>query len=270
MANTINKYPEVFAKTLDEVLTTSSFAARYSDAAAEFVNAKTVNVPDISFASDAVNDYDGFKTTNDVTLSYTSYTLDHDKQASFNIDAIQDIDTTSVLSTQAASEYQRTVFIPAVDKDFFKVAAAKAKTTATEALTKENIKQQIRKARSQFTEAGLVGGDLYMSSTALACLEDAVERQFSNDTNITDTVGSYDGFTVFEVPQALLGENVDFIVVSGGNKTLRYIVKRAVAYLFAPGTHPNGDCWLSQFRWVYGTIVKKNKQAGIYVNKHNG
>ena len=37
MANTINKYSEVFAKALDEVLVVSSFAARYSDPGAEFV-----------------------------------------------------------------------------------------------------------------------------------------------------------------------------------------------------------------------------------------
>lgn len=268
MPNTISKFPEVFTKALDEVLVTSSYAARYSDPGAEFVNAKTVNVPDITFASDTVNDYDGFKTKNDVTLSYTPYTLEHDKQASFDIDAVQDIDTAAILSTKAASEYQHTIFLPAVDKDFFKTAAAKAKTTGSEAITKDNIKAEIRKARTQFTEVGLSGGDLYMSSTALAALEDAVDRQFSNETNIIDTVGSYDGFTIFEVPQALLGENVDFIVISGGKNTIHYIVKRAVAYLFAPGTHVNGDCWLSQFRWVFGSIVKKNKKAGIYVNKH--
>lgn len=264
MANTISKFPEAYTDALDEVLATSSFASRYGDTGAEFVNARTVNVPDIAFASAKVNDYDGFKTQNDVTLTYTPYTLDHDKQAVFSVDAVDDLDTASVLSTKAASEYERTIFVPAVDTDFFSVLKAKAKATGTTALTAANIKGEIRKARSQFAQAGLMGGDLYMSSAALALLEDATQREWSNETAITDTVGSYDGFSIFEVPDAELG--TDFTAVSGGKNTARYITKRAVSYIFAPGAHTGGDCWLSQHRWVYGTIVKKNKVSGIYVN----
>ena len=265
MPNTISKFPEAYTTALDEVLALASFATRYGDAGAEFVNAKTVNVPDISFASSTVNDYDGFKTTNDVTLTYTPYTLANDKQAVFTVDAVDDIDTAAELSTNAASQYERTIFAPSVDTDFFKTVLGKAKTTGTTALTAANVKGEIRKARNQFTEVGLTGGDLYMTSTALGLLEDATERQWSNDTVITDTVGSYDGFTIFEVPSLLIG--CDFLAISGGKATARYITKRSASYIFAPGTHTSGDCWLSQHRWVYGTIVGKNKVAGIYANK---
>lgn len=263
--DTVNEFPEAYAQALDEVLTTSSFAARYGETDAQFINAKTVNVPDIAFASDKLSDYDEFKTANDVSLTYTPYTLANDKQAVFHVDAAEDAETASIRSTQAAAQYERTIFVPAVDKDFFTIAAAKAKSKGTTKLTAANIKDEIRKARSQFTQAGLMGGELYISSAALALLEDAVDRQFSNETSITDSIGSYDGFQLFETPDALLG--ADFTVISGGKATIRYITKRAVSYLFAPGSHTQGDNWLSQHRWVFGTIVPKNKVAGIYTNK---
>lgn len=265
MANTISEYPTIYLDQLDEVLALASFATRYGDPGAEFVGARNVKVPDIAFGGTTVNDYDGFKTENPVSLLHSLYTLDHDKESVFNVDAVDDIDSGALMSTQAAAQYERTIFAPYVDTDFFSVAKAKAKATGTTALTAANIKAEIRKARSQFAQVGLMGGDLYMSSAALALLEDATNREWSNETSITDTVGSYDGFTVFEVPDALLG--TDFTVISGGKNTIRYITKRAVSYLFAPGTHTSGDCWLSQHRWVFGTIVRKNKVAGIYCNK---
>ncbi|SEP05703.1 hypothetical protein SAMN02910314_02032, partial [Denitrobacterium detoxificans] len=157
------------------------------------------------------------------------------------------------------------ILAPFVDKDFFTVAKTKAKTKGTETLTAANIKDEIRKARTQFTQAGLMGGNLYMSSAALGLLEDATDRQWSNDSSISDAIGSYDGFQVFEVPDELL--QADFTVISGGTNTIRYITKRAALYTFAPGQHTNGDGWMAQLRWIYGSIVRNNKVAGIYTNK---
>lgn len=266
MAVTANILPQEYLDELDAILTHESYSARYAVQGAEFVNANTVNVPDITFAS-GTSKYDRFATETGATLSYTAYTLDHDQQAVFHIDAVQDIDAQNVLSTNIAAEFERTKFIPEVDTDFFKTVAGNAGGTDSTKLSAANIKDTLRLARTQFTKAGLSGGDLYMTSDALKFLEDATNRQWSNETSITDTVGIWDGFNIFEVPNDVLGTGINFIGISGGTNTARYITKRAVAYHFAPGDHTQGDDYLDQYRWVYGTIVRKNKKPGVYVSK---
>ena len=263
---TISEFPTEFLEALDEVLMGETFASRYAVQGAEFVNARQVSVPDISFpeASDP-NDYDRFKTDDKFTLSRTVYTLAHDKQSTFYVDACDSIDEAAASLTTVCSEWQRQIFAPCIDKDFFKVAVEQAGTKATETLTVENIKAEIRKARTALRKVGLAGGDLYMSSDALALLEDATDRQWSNDSTITDTIGNYDGFQIFEVPDERMDQ--DFLVISGGLQTIRYITKRAFSHIAMSGSHEQGDGDLGQFRWVFGTIVRKNRKPGIYASK---
>lgn len=266
MAATVQTFPTEYLEAIDEVLTGATFAGRYGVGAAEFVSNRQVSVPDVDFGENPEpTSYNRFAEEGNVNLNRTTYTLDHDVEKVFYIDAVDAIDEAALKMTGVLSEWERTVFGPYIDKDFFAKTLAKAKTTLTDPITASNVKGVLRKARTQFTAAGLRGGDLYMSSDALACLEDATDRQWSNDTSITDTVGEYDGFSIFEVPGDALG--ADLLVVSGGTRTVRYVVKRAATYAFAPGQHTKGDGWLTQMRWIFGTIVRKNKVAGIFASK---
>lgn len=264
----INEFPTIFLNELDQVLLHETYAGRYTVQGAEFINNRTVNVPEITFPNAAVNDYDRFQSENNVKLEYTPYTLSYDKEGVFYVDAVDDRDTAALLSTHTVAEYQRTVFGPYVDVQFFRFAAQKAKTKATTALTTANIKGEIRKARTQFFEAGLEGGELYVTSEVKGLLEDATQRQWGNDGSIYDVIGIYDGFSVIEVPAATLG--CDFLAIAGGQSTIRHILKRAVSYLWAPGSHTNGDGWMAQLRWVFGDIVRNNRRVGIYCNSNGG
>lgn len=264
----INEFPTVFLTELDQVLLHGTYAGRYTVQGAEFVNNRTVNVPEITFPDKAVNDYDRFRTENSMKLEYTPYTLGYDKEATFYVDAVDDRDAAGLLATNAVAEYERQVFGPYIDVQFFRFLAQKAKTKASTALTVANIKGEIRKARTQFFEAGLEGGELYMTSEAKGLLEDATGRQWSNEGAINDVIGVYDGFSILEVPAATLG--ADFIAVAGDQTTVRHVIKRAVAYLWSPGSHTNGDGWMAQLRWVFGDIVRKNRRVGIYCNAAGG
>lgn len=265
--NTIQKFPESFSTAIDEVLAGATYASKYNVQGAEFVSGRTVNVPDIDFGNlTEPDDYDRFATEHGVTLNYTPYKLDNDKQMQFYVDATEDIDNAAILTASEVGEFERTILAPYIDKGFFGTAVKRAGTSKVEASIAD-IKASIRAMRSAFTEKGLAGGELYCTSDVVAALENAVNREFSNDTTITDTVGNYDGFNIYEVPSALLGANTNFIGISGGLKTIRYITKRAANYTFAPGTHTKGDGWLTQLRWIYGTIVYNNKRPGIYLNK---
>ena len=268
MAYQINEFPAVFLTELDQVLLHGTYAGRYTVEGAEFISNRTVNVPEIEFPENGVVDYDRFRSETDFKLVYTPYTLPYDKEATFYVDAVDDRDTAGVLSTNVVAEYQRQVLNPYIDVQFFRFAAQKAYTKASTALTVANIKGEIRKARTQFFEAGLEGGELYMTSEAKGMLEDATGRQWANEGAITDVIGVYDGFSIIEVPAATLG--ADFIAIAGGQSTIRHIIKRAVSYLWAPGSHTNGDGWMAQLRWVFGDIVRKNARKGIYVNAASG
>jgi hypothetical protein len=269
MATTIQSLPVAYQSALDEVLAGATYASAFNVQGAEFVNAHQISVPDISFGSSPdPTEYDRFATEGDVTVGRTTYTLDHDVEKSFYIDAADATDEPAASITSVVAEYQRTVFAPYVDKDFFAVAAKQAKATKTETLTKDTVKAAVRAARTQFTNAGLSGGNIYMSSDAIGFLEDATSREWSNETALTDSVGVYDGLNVFEVPSDLLGATTNFLAISGGTNTIRYITKRATAFTFAPGQHTKGDGYLAQLRWIFGSIVYKNKKPGIYASVH--
>jgi len=264
---TISTFPVEYLDAIDEVLAGATYAGRYNVQGAEFEGARQVSVPDIDFGnSPNPTNYNRFASEAAVTVGRTTYTLDHDVEKVFYVDAVDATDEPAAKMTNIIAEYQRVILAPYIDTDFFAKAYTRAQTKATTQLSANNIKTAIRAARTQFTNAGLAGGDLYMSAAALGFLEDATDRQWSNDTIISDSIGSYDGFTVFQVPDAILG--ADFIAISGGQRTVRYVTKRAATYTFAPGQHTQGDGYLSQLRWIFGTIVYDNKKPGVYANKH--
>lgn len=269
MPTTIKEFPTEYVDAIDEVLAGATYANAYNVGAAEFAGGRQVRVPDISFGdSPEPVAYDRFKSGEaTVNINRTTYTLDHDVEKTFYVDAADAADDPAATQTTAIAEYERTIFAPYIDKDFFKVAAAQSKATATETLTKDSVKEAIRAAQNQFAEAGLAGGSLYVTSDVRGMLEDSTNREWSNETAINHSVGIWDGLTVFATPKALLGDKMNFLAISGGTNTIRYIVKRAAAYQFEPGRHTEGDGYLAQFRWIFGTIVRKNRKPGIYASK---
>jgi len=261
------EFPKKYLNVLDTIYEQESFAAKYQVDGAEFVGAKTVMVPELVI-EDGTAAYNRFDSEDGAELHYTAYTLDQDREKQFYIDAIEDEDEAHLRQANVAKEFYRTKFIPEVDVNFFSKVKASAKTVATANLTSSNIKKELRKVRKQMKNAGISRADLYMTSDALGCLEDATNRQWSNEGEINDMVGKYDIFDIYEVPEARMPGS-DFAAIGQNAKAdnaIRHIMKRAVSYIFAPGQHTKGDGWLSQFRWVYGDVAWKNKNAALYVN----
>lgn len=261
------QFPDEYLEQIDQTLLGAMFATRYQTGGEEFVSNRTVMVPDLSFPGEGIpNDYDGFATENTAKLQYTPYELPYDKQVVFRVDAVDDIDVAGLLTVNEASEYDRTVFAPWADTVFFRDTAALAggASKTTEAISAENVKDEFRKLRTHLRKHGLNAGDVYMSSNALAALEDATMREWANEGTITDAVGNYNGFTLFEDAGERLPDGIDMLAIAGGITTVRYVMKRAVTYTFAPGTHTTGDDWLTQIRRVFGNIVRLNKRPGIY------
>ena len=259
------EFPTEYLEAIDEVLVGATFAGRYNDGAAEFVGGRQVSIPDIDFdASPDPTDYNRFASESGVDIKRTVYTLDKDVEKQFYVDALTVADEPVAAMTGIVSEYQRTILAPYIDTYFFQKLVGKARTRGTAVLSAQNIKGEIRKARTQFNSKGLSGWDLYMSSTALGYLEDATQRQWASDGTILDMVGNYDGFNIYEVPADIL--QCDFLAIANGKETAKMIMKRAVNYLFAPGGHTKGDGYLAQMRWVFGNLVRYNKDWGLYCN----
>lgn len=260
------QFPVEYLEEIDRALLGQMFASRYQTGGEEFVSNRTVMVPDLSFPDEGIpNDYDGFQTENTATLKYTAYELPYDKQCVFRVDAVDDIDVAGLLTANEAGEYDRTVFAPWADKIFFRDTAALAGGTSAVSVTSSNVKAEFRKLRTHLRKYGLSAGDVYMSSDALAALEEATTREWGNEGTITDSVGNYNGFDLFEDAGERLPDGCDMLAIAGGITTVRYVMKRAVTYTFAPGQHTTGDDWLTQIRRVFGNVVRLNKRPGIYV-----
>lgn len=267
--NLTTEFPEEYKQVLDEVIEQESFTTPFQEQGAEFVSARTVKVPEMVFDG-GTDDYDRFVTKGEAAIKYTSYKLDKDRQKSFYNDALDVIDQPLLGMTNIASQFERTLLVPEIDTYFFGKAKNAAKTKATTNLTAANIKAELRNARTQIKQAGYSTACLYMSSEALACLEDSLDREFSGEGVITDTVGTYNFFEIFELPDERIGD-ADFIAIGKSAdknlKPIRFVWKRAVTKYINAAINQNGDGDELQMRWVYGTIALKNKAAGIYMNK---
>lgn len=259
------EFPVEYLTVLDEVIEQESFTTKYNVAGAEFANAKTVMVPEIIFDG-GTEDYDRFKTEGKSELKYEPYTLEYDRQKTFYVDAIEDLDEAHLRVLNQVTQFERTKFVPEIDKNFFGHVAKKAKTTGTAALTTSNIKAELRKARTQIVNAGFGRADLYVTADTLAILEDAINREFAGEGVITDMVGAYNIFDIYMVPDERMG-GLDFAAIVNDPEVVRHVVKRAAHYFFAPGQHSTGDGYLDQMRWVYGDVTRKNKTAGLYAHK---
>lgn len=265
MAIESTEFPVEYAQVLDEVVEQESFTNRYNVQGAEFVNARTVKVPEIVIEN-GTTEYDRFQTKNNASIVYTPYELDMDRETAFYIDALDVQDQPLLDLVKVGSEFERVKFVPEVDKYFFNKAKAAAKTKGTTNITAANIKGELRKVRTQLKQNGYNSASLYLTSDCLACLEDAMDREYSTEGTITDTVGRYNIFDLYEVPDDRLGN--DFIAIADGDdRLIRNVIKRAVSNLFVPGVLQNGDGYELQMRWVYGTIALKNKNGGLYSNK---
>ena len=259
------EFPVEYLTVIDEVIEQGSFTSKYNVAGAEFANAKPVMVPEISFDG-GTEDYQRFKSEGKSELTYEPYTLDYDREKTFYVDAIDDVDEAHLRVLNQVSQFERVYLVPEIDKNFFAHVAKKAKTTGTAALTAGNIKAELRKARNQMVQAGFARADLYVSADTLGCLEDAINREFAGEGVITDMVGAYNIFDVYMVPDERLG-GLDFAVIANNPEVVRHVVKRAAHFFFAPGEHTTGDGYLDQLRWVYGDVTRKNKTAGLYAHK---
>lgn len=269
MPGTEVNFPTEYLTALDELFVQESVYSQFMVQGAEFANNKTVMIPEIVFNGDnkGTRAYNRFATEDTLKVVYTPYELDKDREKVFYIDAVDNTDTANLLAANAMREWTKQYFVPEYDQAFAASVLAKAGTKATATITKENVLEELRKAATQMKNQGFKTYDIWMTNAAKYALEDAINREFAGESVITDVVGKYNDFIIHNPGDDRMG-GMDFFVIGGGQDTIKAVMKRAANYAFAPGQHTEGDGYLYQNRWVYGTLARKNKVAGIYTNKH--
>lgn len=262
-------FPTEYLTALDELFVQESVYSQFFEDGAEFANNKTVMIPEIVFNGDnkGTRAYNRFATEDTLKVVYTPYELEKDREKVIYIDAVDNIDTANLQAANAMRLWTKEYFVPEYDQYFATSVLAKSGTKATETITKENVIEQFRAMRTAMTNAGHTLVDVWVTNAVKYALEDAIQRQFAGESAISDVVGRYNDFIIHCPGDARMG-GMDFFGIGGGKDTIKGVMKRAASYAFAPGQHTQGDGFLYQNRWVYGTLGRKNKVAGIYTNKH--
>ncbi|MHD0291329.1 hypothetical protein [Weissella tructae] len=215
------------------------------------------------------------------------YTMGQDRDIEFFVDS-QDVDETN--QDLAVANISK-VFIeenaqPEIDAyRFSKYAthAIKNDQSTEQTLTKANVYSELKKAILPVRKYGPGNMIVFVSSEVMDALEQSTEftRQITNQnvgmTALESRVTSLDGVTIVEVWDDIRfktsydfedgftptddAKDINFLIVA--NTAIIQIVKHNAIFLFAPGTHTEGDGYLYQNRLYHDVFVKKGKSDGI-------
>lgn len=220
----------------------------------------------------------------------TVYTLEFDRDIEFYVDIADEDETNQDLAAARVSGTFVTENAgPEVDAYRFSkmatAAIAEGKTANTK-LTVDNVYSVLKAAILPLRKYGAGNIVGYLSSETMDLLERSKEftRSITNQnvgmTALESRITSLDGVVLVEVwdtdrfatkfdftegfTKAADGLDIDFLLV----------VKQAVIakakfnsiYLFAPGTHTEGDGWLYQNRLYHDLFVLKSRKDALYVH----
>lgn len=259
---------------------------------ARFVGAQTVKIPKLALTGYKDHSRSGGWNAGTLSNDFDTKQLVHDRDVSFYVDA-EDVDETNQILSAAniTSVFNTTQAIPELDAYRYSKLYADFKafggTPDTTALTIDNILDVFDSLMQSMDEAGVPtdGRMLYVTPTVNSLLKqaDKITRFISSDDNNTGTIKrnvySLDDVNITVVPSARMKTVYDFTqgFTSGvGAQQINIIlvhptaiiapVKRNSIYLWAPGTHTQGDGWLYQNRSFTDLFIIGAKVPGVQMN----
>lgn len=294
MANSIETVSK-YLPYLDQVYAYASRSAildTASDLVKETADAKTVLIAKTSMQG--LGDYNrngekGF-VNGDVSLTWESHTFTQDRGRSFQIDAMDDLETLGTAFGTLASEFLRTKVVPEVDAvRFDKYAKASGYAVTGETLTKDNVCDEIDAAMVAMkeNEVDLTGAALFLTPTLYGAVKasDKFVRPLTPGENPNRNFGFYDELMIVEVPQTRFykgiellsggsgkeaggyqkasdGKEINFMIVTPG--AVVQLTKHAKMRVFDPDTNQAADAYKVDYRIYHDAWVLENKVAGIY------
>ena len=294
MANAIQTVSK-YLPFLDQVYAYASRSAildTAGDLVKETADAKTVLIAKTSMQGLAAYNRNGDKgfVNGDVSLTWESHTFTQDRGRSFQIDAMDDLETLGVAFGTVAGEFLRTKVVPEIDAYRFSSYAAKSGyAVAGATLTKDTICDAIDDAMVAMkeNEVDLTGAVLFITPTLYGAIKksDKFVRPLAPSENPNRNFGMYDELLVVEVPQSRFYSGIEVLDGAGDNAAGGYkkasggkdinfqivapsavvqLTKHAKMRVFDPDTNQAADAYKVDYRIYHDAWVLENKLPGIY------
>lgn len=291
MANSI-EYFSKFTTKLDDVYKQASKTGMLdisNDIVQAGDTAKQVKIPKISMSGLADYSRETGYIQGDVSLTYETVSCDYDRGRSFNVDAVDNIETAGVAFGTLSSEFVRTQVTPELDAYRFAKYAGTSGILSKEmgsAITSgDSVISEIIAGMSAMSDAEVPEEGRYLFITpTLNNLAVNVDTTKSKDilNKFTEVVvvpqhrfytaidllnGSSGGETAGGYKKAAGGKNINFMIIQK-NAVIQYI-KHAVTKVITPQINQMSDSWKFFYRAYSLASVYENKVKGIYLNAAN-
>ena len=286
---TITKYLPL----LDQVYAVASVSAILDTPNAlvrETADAKTVLIAQTSMSG--LGDYsraDGF-VAGDLTLTWKPYTFEYDRGRTFQIDAMDDMETMGLAFGSLAGEFVRVKVTPEIDAIRFAKYATNAGTKVEATLTNKTTVSAIATAEVDLEEkeVSLANCVLFMTPTVYGYVKDDTEhfqRTLVPSENPNRNFGSFDEMPIAKVPQSRFytavktlsgkeGEAAGGFAKAEGAKDINFmivdrasviqLIKHGKIRVFDPDTNQSADAYKVDYRIYHDAWVLDNKKNGIY------
>ena len=291
MANAITTITK-YLPLLDQVYAVASVSAILDTPNAlvrETADAKTVLIAQTSMSG--LGDYsraDGF-VSGDLTLTWKPYTFEYDRGRTFQIDAMDDMETMGLAFGSLASEFVRTKVTPEIDAIRFAKYAEGAGSIKAATLTNATAVSAISDAEVEMEEKEVALNNcvLFMTPTVYGYVKDDTDhfqRTLVPSENPNRNFGSFDEMPIAKVPQSRFYTAVELndgkVVAAGGyakaegakdinfmivdRASVIQLVKHGKIRVFDPDTNQSADAYKVDYRIYHDAWVLDNKKNGIY------
>ena len=256
----------------------------------ETADAKTVLIAQTSMSG--LGDYsraDGF-VSGDLTLTWKPYTFENDRGRTFQIDAMDDMETMGLAFGSLAGEFVRVKVNPEIDATRFAKYATNAGTTVAATLTNKTTIPAISTAEVEMEEkeVSLANCVIFMTPTVYGYVKDDTDhfqRTLVPSENPNRNFGSFDEMPIAKVPQSRFytaintlsgkeGEEAGGFVKAEGAKDINFmivdrasviqLIKHGKIRVFDPDTNQSADAYKVDYRIYHDAWVLDNKKNGIY------
>lgn len=224
---------------------------------------------------------------NSLDLEWVTFRLEYDRSASFNIDAVDNLEAMDLLVANTMAPFIRRIVVPEVDTLRFSKWArgSDSATRAFGSLTSgAGLKAAISSAVATLNDNEVSAENRYLviTPTLLELLKDTVgERRFytTDDTAIGRKITVFDDLRIIEVPQSRFYSHIQ-VNSNGGysnaGKALNFMVldanavfavtKRLQLRAWTPDENQQADAYRFAYRLYHDAFCTPDLAKGIYVH----
>lgn len=296
MANSIAHISKHLHNELDEMFVKESVTGilellRPGGIQLDFVNAKTVKVPNIVMS--ALSDYSRLNgyAAGDINLTWEAFTLTQDRGKQFTLDAMDDEESGGIAVIHAMKVFERTQVIPEVDAYRLSTLAAKAITgtgVATGTIAANQVIAKFADAEKYFEDNEVpIDRIVYFISTEVARLiktttelKALVGTTTVENGDIKLKVNTFNDNIIIVVPPTRFktaytfgggftptADAKDINILAVYDAASIPVKKHNPVRIFSPEVVQDKDAWKFNYRLYHDIFVPANKIAGVWLHR---